>query len=113
LDAHAAKVVACAVDAESGEMTVHRLPGETAAVVAFCAGLPTPVRAAYEAGSTGYGLARALAAAAVGCVVAAPGEIERRAQDRVNTRNPPGPHAREHPRSNYEQPLARRRRHST
>jgi hypothetical protein len=29
LDVHAAKVVACAVDAESGEMTMRRLPGET------------------------------------------------------------------------------------
>jgi hypothetical protein len=29
LDVHAAKVVACVVDAESGEMTVHRLPGGT------------------------------------------------------------------------------------
>ncbi len=85
LDVHAVKVVACAVDAESGEMTVHRLPGETAAVVAFCAGLSAPVRAAYEAGPTGYGLARALIAAGIGCVVAAPGKIERPAQDRVKT----------------------------
>ena len=28
LDVHAAKVVACVVDAQSGEMSVHRLPGE-------------------------------------------------------------------------------------
>jgi len=66
LDVHAAKVVACVVDAESGEMTLHRLSGETAEVVAFCAGLPGPSRAAYEAGPTGYGLARALVAARVG-----------------------------------------------
>ena len=85
LDVHAAKVVACAVDAESGEMSVHRLPGETAAVVAFCAGLPGPTRVAYEAGPTGYGLARALAAAGTGCVVAAPGKIERPSQDRIKT----------------------------
>jgi len=85
LDVHAASVVACVVDGESGEMTVHRLPGETAAVVAFCAGLPGPARVAYEAGPTGYGLARALVAAGVECVVAAPGKIERPAQDRVKT----------------------------
>ena len=30
LDVHAAKVIACVVDAESGKMTVHRLAGETA-----------------------------------------------------------------------------------
>jgi transposase len=85
LDVHAASVVACVVDAESGEMMVHRLSGETAAVAAFCAGLPGPVRAAYEAGPTGFGLARALVAAGVGCVVAAPGKIERPAQDQVKT----------------------------
>jgi transposase len=85
LDVHAAKVVACVVDGESGEMTVHRLPGETAAVVAFCAGLPGPTRVAYEAGPTGYGLARALTAAGIECVVAAPGKIERPSQDRIKT----------------------------
>ena len=85
LDVHAAKVVACVVDAESGEMTVHRLGGETVAAVAFCAGLPGPTRVAYEAGPTGYGLARALAAAGTSCVVAAPGKIERPTQDKVKT----------------------------
>ena len=59
LDVHAATVVACVVDAESGEMTVQRLPGRPASVVAFCAGLPGPTRVAYEAGPTGFGLARA------------------------------------------------------
>ena len=85
LDVHAAKVIACVVDAESGEMTVHRLGGETVGVVGFCVGLPGPTRVAYEAGPTGYGLARALVAARVGCVVAAPGKIERPSQDRVKT----------------------------
>ena len=85
LDVHASKVIACVVDTESGEMSVHRLPGETAAVAAFCAGLPGPTRVAYEAGPTGFGLARALTAAGIECVVAAPGKIERPAQDRVKT----------------------------
>jgi hypothetical protein len=60
LDVHAAKVLACVVDACSGEMTVHRLPGEAAGVVSFCVGLSAPTRVAYEAGPTGFGLARAL-----------------------------------------------------
>jgi len=85
LDVHAAKVVACVVDAESGEMTVCRLPGGTSEVVALCAGLPGPTRVGYEAGPTGFGLARALQAAGVVCVIAAPGKIERPAQDRVKT----------------------------
>jgi transposase len=85
LDVHAAKVVACVVDAESGEMSVHHLPGETVMVVAFCAGLPAPACVAYEAGPTGFELARSLRAGAIGCVVAAPGKIERPSQDRVKT----------------------------
>ena len=85
LDVHAAKVVAATVDGESGELCAHRLSGETAEVVAFCAGLPAPARVAYEAGPTGFGVARALQAAGIECVVAAPGKIERPAQDRVKT----------------------------
>jgi transposase len=85
LDVHAARVVAVTVDGESGELRAHRLSGQTGRVVAFCAGLPGPVRVAYEAGPTGFGLARALQVAGVGCVVAAPGKIERPAQDRVKT----------------------------
>jgi transposase len=85
LDVHAARVVACVVDAESGEMAMHRVLGRTCEVVAFCGGLPEPVRVAYEAGPTGFGLARALDAAGIECVIAAPGKIERPAQDRVKT----------------------------
>lgn len=85
LDVHAASTVACVVDASSGELSVHRLGGSTSEVAAFCAGLPAPVRACYEAGPTGFGLARALEASGVACVVAAPGKIERPAQDRVKT----------------------------
>jgi len=85
LDVHAAKVVACVVDAESGEMCVQRLPGDTSKVVSFVAGLPGPTRAAYEAGPTGFGLARAFDAVGIGCVIGAPGKIERPAQDKVKT----------------------------
>ena len=62
-----------------------RLSGETREVVEFCAGLPAPARVAYEAGPTGFTLARALRDVGVGCVVAAPGKIERPATDRVKT----------------------------
>jgi transposase len=85
LDVHAAKVIAATMDGESGELVVRRLLGQTREVVAFCVGLPGPVRVAYEAGPTGFALARALEAAGVGCVVAAPGKIERPAGDRVKT----------------------------
>ena len=81
----ARRCVAVTVDGESGELVRVGLPGVTSEVVAFCAGLSGPVRVAYEAGPTGFGLARALRAAGIGCVVAAPGKIERPAQDRVKT----------------------------
>ena len=60
LDVHARSVLAVTLDAESGELRSCRLSGETAQVVEFCAALPGPTRVAYEAGPTGYGLARAL-----------------------------------------------------
>ncbi len=85
LDVHAAKVVAVTVDRESGEMRSRRLSGRTSAVVEFCAGLPGSTRVAYEAGPTGFTLARALADAGIECVVAVPGKIERPSQDRVKT----------------------------
>jgi transposase len=85
LDVHAAKTVACVVDALSGEMTVRRLPGASSDVVSFCAELPGPTRVAYEAGPTGFGLSRTLSTAGIGCVIAAPGKIERPSADRVKT----------------------------
>ena len=85
LDVHARSVLAVTLDVESGEIRSQRLPGETAEVVEFHERLPGPTRAAYEAGPTGYGLARALHASGIGCVVAAPGKIERPAQDKIKT----------------------------
>jgi len=85
LDVHARSVVAAVADSESGELVVRRLAGATREVVEFCAALPGPVRVAYEAGPTGFGLARALEAANVECVIAAPGKIERPTSDRIKT----------------------------
>jgi transposase len=85
LGVHAAKIVAAALDAETGELQSFRLSGCPAEVATFCSRLAAPVRATYEAGPTGYGLARELAARAVECVVAAPGKIPRASGDRVKT----------------------------
>jgi transposase len=73
------------LDAETGELRFERLGGETAGAVQLCSGLPAPVRATYEAGPTGYGLARALEAGGVSCLVAAPGKIPRGATEKVKT----------------------------
>jgi transposase len=85
LDVHASKVVAAMLDEQTGELRFGRLGGDTDRTVAVCAGLEPPVRVAYEAGPTGFGLARALTAAGVECIVAAPGKIPRAPQDRVKT----------------------------
>ena len=85
LDVHATKVVAAVLDAETGQLQTFAMSGETTKAAAFCAGLPRPVRAAYEAGPTGYGLARELAKRGVECVVAAPSKIPRGSGDRVKT----------------------------
>ena len=85
LDVHATKIVAAVLDAETGELQHFRMTADVSKAAGFCAGLPGPVRAAYEAGPTGYGLARELAKRGVGCVVAAPSKIPRASGDRLKT----------------------------
>jgi transposase len=85
LDVHASKIVAAVLDAESGELTTFRMRGDAGEAAGFCAGLPGPVRVAYEAGPTGYGLARELAKRGAECVVAASSKIPRASGDRVKT----------------------------
>lgn len=85
LDVHATKIVAAVLDAETGELQWFTLGGDVAQAAGLCAGLPRPVRAAYEAGPTGYGLARELAGRGVECIVAAPSKIPRASGDRVKT----------------------------
>src|ERR1700709_929098 len=85
LDVHATKIVAAVLDAETGELQCFTLSGDVNEAAGLCAGLPRPVRATYEAGPTGYGLARELTRRGVQCVVAAPSKIPRAAGDRVKT----------------------------
>jgi transposase len=85
LDVHATKIVAAVLDVETGELEWFGMGGDVVGAAGFCAGLPRPVRVAYEAGPTGYGLARELARRGVGCVVAAPSKIPRGSGDRVKT----------------------------
>ena len=85
LDVHATKIVAAVLDAQTGQVQHFRLGGDVAEAAGLCAGLARPVRATYEAGPTGYGLARELARRQVECVVAAPSKIPRASGDRVKT----------------------------
>jgi transposase len=85
LDVHARSVVASVLDAGSGELRTRRVPVSGEGTVGWLRSLPAPVRVAYEAGPTGYGLARACAEAGIACTVAAPSRIRRAAADRVKT----------------------------
>jgi transposase len=83
---HRAQSVAALLDLPSGELRVERLRGEPAVVVpVFLERLGRPVRAVYEAGPTGFGLARAAAARGLDVRVIAPGSIPRAPGDRVKT----------------------------
>jgi transposase len=85
LDVHARKVVAGVLDGASGQLRSWRAPRLPRETVEWLRQFPAPVRCAYEAGPTGYGLARACAAAGIGCTVAAPSKIPRAPGDRVKT----------------------------
>src|SRR5215217_9680638 len=84
-DVHVSGVVAATLERDSGELRVRRLPGGSDGVVEFVAGLAGPVRASYEAGPTGFVLARRLEAIGVDCLVCAPGLIPRAVTDRVKS----------------------------
>jgi transposase len=77
LDVHAKSVVAGLICEGTGELSVMRATHRTEELVRWVGELDPPVRVAYEAGPTGFGLARALEAAGIGCVVAAPSLIAR------------------------------------
>jgi transposase len=85
LDVHARSIVAGVLDGQTGQVWSMRLPPATEAVLSWVRSLPGPVGVAYEAGPTGFGLARALGAAGVRCVVVAPSKLERPPGDRVKT----------------------------
>ena len=85
LDVHARSVVACGIDGETGEVFERRLTPQHGEILAWIRNLPGPVAVAYEAGPTGYGLARFLPENGIDCVVAAPSKLQRPAGDRVKT----------------------------
>lgn len=88
LDVHAKSVRAAVIDTSTGEILEARLPGGNEAVTTWVTGIAAahgPVAVAYEAGPTGFGLARTLAAADIPVTVAAPSKLLRPAGDRVKT----------------------------
>ena len=85
LDVHARQTHAAVLACDTGEVRGCRLrlvPEET---VGFLAGLPGPVVAVYEAGPTGFGLARVGREQGIDVRVVAPGSIPKGSGDRVKT----------------------------
>ena len=62
LDVHARSTHAVAIDAMTGELVRRKFGPGVDEVVGWLQGLPGPVRACYEAGPTGFALARAATA---------------------------------------------------
>jgi transposase len=86
LDVHQAQTVAAVLDPSTGELRVQRLRGEPASVVpVFLEELERPVAAVYEAGPTGFALARFAEERGLDVRVVAPGSIPRAPGDRVKT----------------------------
>ncbi len=85
LDVHARSVVACGLDGDTGELFERRLTPDHREILEWAESLPGPVAVTYEAGPTGFGLARALIAAGIECSVAAPSKLQRPSGDRVKT----------------------------
>lgn len=85
LDVHALSVVAHGIDEETGKIARARLCPDYGEVLGWLGQLRAPVRVTYEAGPTGFGLARAIKAAGMTCLVAAPSKLQRPAGDRIKT----------------------------
>jgi len=62
LDVHERSVVACGLDGQTGELFERRLTPDHTEIVGWVRSLPGPVAVTYEAGPTGFGLARFLTA---------------------------------------------------
>lgn len=86
LDVHQAQTTAAVLDPDTGELRMQKLRGEPAKVVPpFLEELDRPVTAVYEAGPTGFALARLAERRGLDVRVVAPGSIPRASGDRVKT----------------------------
>ena len=85
LDVHAWSVTGHGLDAVTGEVWQRKLTPDPADVWQWVQTLPRPVAVTYEAGPTGFGLARFLRDRGVSCPVAAPSKLQRPWGDRVKT----------------------------
>jgi len=85
LDVHARSVVACGIDDDTGELFRAPLVPDPEVILGWLGQLPPPVAMVYEAGPTGYGLARLLRLGEI-VEVAVPTLAQEAARDLVRAR---------------------------
>jgi transposase len=85
LDVHASQTHAAILDMATGELRGVRLRMAPVEAVELLAALPGPVRAVYEAGPTGFGLARVATDRGIDVRVVAAGKVPRASGDRIKT----------------------------
>lgn len=85
LDVHGKATQAAALELATGEISFQRMAGPPSTVIEYLQSLPGRVLASYEAGPTGYGLARAGVEHGLEIRVCAPGSILRRPHERIKT----------------------------
>jgi transposase len=85
LDVHARESTIAVFDQASGEVIVRRVVGRPHELVPLLCGVERPARMVYEAGPTGYGLARRAQQEGIEIAVCAPTRADRLPADRVKT----------------------------
>ena len=85
LDVHGRESTIAIFDQGTGELTTRRVVGRPHELMPWLGGVPRPARMVYEAGPTGYGLARRARAESIELVVCAPGRADRALTERVKT----------------------------
>ena len=85
LDVHARESMLAVFDQATGEVVTRRVVGRPHELLPWLRGVERPARMVYEAGPTGYGLARRARAEGIEVSVCAPGKTERPPADRVKT----------------------------
>lgn len=89
IDTHSQKNAVCALDTRTGEIAQDTFSADPTEIVRWVAekNFETPLMCVYEAGPTGFGLARALIAAGIPCQVAAPSKLPHRTDRAKNDKN--------------------------
>lgn len=85
LDVHAQFIVACALNPATGAIDRAKMNADPMAVLDWIQKQETGAKAVYEAGPTGFGLARFLTGHSIDCVIAAPSKLLKAPGDHVKT----------------------------